>query len=453
MKHILSLAIPLIVSQLISMALVLTDVWMMARLSVEDLAGGGLGASVYTFVFLVSGSIVGCVANLIAIAYGQSVARPSFGRQQIRFAVKGALILSVVITALASLALNLTDELLVVAKQPVDAIPIATNYLDALKWAMLPTLLLLILRGLTSTFGDAKSVMWMSLATVVLNVPLSYWFAFTLKGGIAGLGWGTTLAATLILFAYGAWVFRQEKYYRFAPWKRVSEYSWRLTLPLLSLGLPIAVASALELSLIYGSTILAGMLGVRALALHQVLLQCLNFSFNINFGFSQAAAILTGKDFGQERFQSIKVTALRSFILVTLISALLAITFSTWPHVIAGMFDFDSSSQNLSNELASIIWVVALCFVVDGWQLLTMNLLRGMKIVNMPMLLTAIGYWVFGLSSAWGLMAHFQLVGVWGGVAIGLAATGLLLIGLLTISFKRSIKPPTATQKSQKHCY
>jgi MATE family multidrug resistance protein len=39
MKHILSLAIPLIVSQLISMALVLTDVWMMARLSAEDLAG------------------------------------------------------------------------------------------------------------------------------------------------------------------------------------------------------------------------------------------------------------------------------------------------------------------------------------------------------------------------------------------------------------------------------
>lgn len=41
MKHILSLAIPLIISQLISMALVLTDVWMMARLSVADLAGGG----------------------------------------------------------------------------------------------------------------------------------------------------------------------------------------------------------------------------------------------------------------------------------------------------------------------------------------------------------------------------------------------------------------------------
>ena len=66
MKKILSLATPLIISQLISMALVLTDVWMMAKLSVADLAGGGLGASVYTFVFLVAGSTVGCVANLIA---------------------------------------------------------------------------------------------------------------------------------------------------------------------------------------------------------------------------------------------------------------------------------------------------------------------------------------------------------------------------------------------------
>ncbi|MFY2508925.1 VUT family protein [Vibrio pectenicida] len=48
MKRILSLAFPLIISQLITMALVLTDVWMMSQLSVSALAAGGLGASVYS---------------------------------------------------------------------------------------------------------------------------------------------------------------------------------------------------------------------------------------------------------------------------------------------------------------------------------------------------------------------------------------------------------------------
>ncbi|MGF1754699.1 MATE family efflux transporter, partial [Vibrio makurazakiensis] len=46
MKKILALAFPLIISQLISMALVLTDVWMMSRMSVSALAAGGLGASI-----------------------------------------------------------------------------------------------------------------------------------------------------------------------------------------------------------------------------------------------------------------------------------------------------------------------------------------------------------------------------------------------------------------------
>ena len=62
MKKILSLAFPLIISQLIAMALVLTDVWMMSRLSVSALAAGGLGASIYSFVFIVASSTVGCVA-------------------------------------------------------------------------------------------------------------------------------------------------------------------------------------------------------------------------------------------------------------------------------------------------------------------------------------------------------------------------------------------------------
>ncbi len=438
MKNILTLAFPLIVSQLISMALVLTDVWMMARLSVEDLAGGGLGASVYTFAFLVAGSIIGSVANLIAIAYGQSVSRPEFGQQQIRFAIKGALLLAIIITAIVTVAISFTPQLLIMAKQPLEAIPIATNYLDAVKWAILPTLLLLILRGLTSCFGDAKSVMWMSFATVVLNVPLSYILAFPLGGGVAGLGYGTALAASVILFAYAIWVFTQPRYRRFSPWNNLNEYSWRLTLPLLSLGVPVAVASALELSLIYGSTILSGMLGVTALALHQILLQCLNFSFNINFGFSQAAAILAGKEFGQNNFAGIKSIARRSFLLVTVMSAILALAIATWPNVVADLFQFNANGQtNLSGELASIIWVVALCFVVDGWQLLAMNLLRGMKIVNRPTLITAIGYWGFGISSALVLMKPYQLAGIWGGVAIGLTATGVMLLGLLTINLSR----------------
>lgn len=434
MRNILTLAIPLIISQMISMALVLTDVWMMSRLSVSAIAAGGLGASVYSFVFIVAGSTVGCVANLIAIAYGQRVARPEFGNQQIRLAVKGAVLLSLVLSVVLTLSFAFVPQLLTLANQPPELASLAMQYVDTLKWAMLPSLILLVLRGLTSAFGNVRSIMVMSLLTVILNVPISYLLAFTFGYGLAGLGAGTALAAFLVMLGYGIWVFKRPEYAPFAPWLNHHEYSLSLLTPLLAMGLPIALAALLEHGLIYGGTLMAGTISIAALALHQILLQCLSFTWNINFGFSQAAAILVGQDFGAENYLGIKRTAVRSFALTTLLSLLLAGAFILWPDLIAGMFNLDGE---LTQLLTAVLWVVALSFVVDAWQLLAINLLRGMKIVGGPTLMTAIGYWMIGLPAAWWLMPHFGLAGIWGGIGIGLGVTGILLLVQLLFAINK----------------
>ncbi|MDA0127802.1 MATE family efflux transporter [Vibrio sp. MarTm2] len=435
MKKILSLAIPLIISQMISMALVLTDVWMMSRLSVSAIAAGGLGASVYSFVFIIAGSTVGCVANLIAIAYGQRIARPEYGNQQIRLAVKGAVLLSLVLSVVLTISFAFVPQLLALANQPTELAQPAMAYVDTLKWAMLPSLLLLVLRGLTSAFGNVRSIMVMSLLTVLLNVPISYVLAFSLGFGLAGLGAGTALAATIVMVGYGIWVFKRPEYMAFAPWLNRDEYSWSLLKPLLAMGLPIALAALLEHGLIYGGTLMAGTISIAALALHQILLQCLSFTWNINFGFSQAAAILVGQDFGAENYDGIKRTALRSFGITTALSVVLAGGFMLWPEFIASLFNLDAE---LSTLLTMVLWVVALSFVVDAWQLLAINLLRGMKIVMGPTIMTAIGYWAFGLPAAWILMPQFELAGIWGGIGIGLGVTGVLLLAQLLFAIKKT---------------
>lgn len=438
MKKILTLALPLIISQLIAMALVLTDVWMMSRLSVSAIAAGGLGAAVYSFIFIVAGSTVSCVANLIAIAYGQRIARPEFGNQQIRLAVKGAVLLSVFLTVVLTFSFAFVPELLVFSGQPAELTAPAMEYVDTLKWAMLPSLLLLVLRGLTSAFGNVRSIMVMSLLTVALNVPISYVLAFQLEFGLAGLGAGTSLAALIVMIGYGSWVFKRPLYAPYAPWYNLDEYSLKLMNPLLAMGFPIALAALLEHGLIYGGTLMAGTIGVAALALHQILLQCLSFTWNINFGFSQAAAILVGQDFGAEDYDGIKRTSIRSFGLTTLLSVVLAAGFMLWPELIAGAFNLDA---NLTQLLIAVLWVVALSFIVDAWQLLAINLLRGMKIVVAPTVMTAIGYWLFGLPAAWLLMQKFGLGGIWAGIGIGLGVTGILLLMQLLFAIRKHRAP------------
>ncbi|MBW3696132.1 MATE family efflux transporter [Vibrio sp. T187] len=445
MNKILSLAFPLIISQLISMALVLTDVWMMSRISVSALAAGGLGASIYFFIFIVGSSTVGCVANLIAIAYGQRVARPEHGNKQIRLAVKGAVLLSFVMSAILMACFWMAPMVLEAAKQPQEVITLAMEYVHALKWVMLPSLILLVLRGLTSAFGNVRSILVMSVITVVLNVPISYVMTFEFDMGLTGLGLGTAIAALIVMLGYTWWVFKQAEFSSFAPWLNLEEYSFKLMTPLLLMGLPIAVAALLEHGLIYGGTLMAGTISIASLALHQILLQCLSFTWNFNFGFSQAAAILVGRDYGQQNYDGIKRTSIQSFVLVTALSVVLSGIFIIWPEVIAELFKLDDGTNGMSTLLTSVIWVVALCFIVDAWQLLAINLLRGMKIVSMPTVMTAIGYWLFGLPAAWLLMDAYQLAGIWAGIGVGLGVTGVLLLVHLMVVLRKH-KAPTAPQ-------
>ncbi|MGF1817667.1 MATE family efflux transporter, partial [Vibrio splendidus] len=71
------------------------------------------------------------------------------------------------------------------------------------------------------------------------------------------------------------------------------------------------------------------------------------------------------------------------------------------------------------------------------------------KIVSMPTVMTAIGYWVFGLPAAWYLMHKFQLAGIWGGIGVGLGVTGILLL----IQLMRVIQKNNQSLDLSNHAY
>lgn len=433
MKKLISLAIPLIISQLVAQLLVFTDVWMMAQLSIMAIAGGGLGAAVYSIVFTVAGSTVGCVANLIAIAYGKKLKSSEKGERDIRVALKSGILLSLLLTLALQPLFFLMHDLLLAAKQDPDAVVLAVDYLDALKWSMLPTLMLLVLRSLVSAFGDTRSVMVMSLATVILNVPISYLFAFSLDMGLAGLGYGTALAAFLVMLGYGYWVFTRNKYRHYNPFTLLEEYKPGIMGPLLAIGIPIMIATMLEHALFSGAALLAGTLGAVSLAIHQIALQCLNLSWNIAFGLSQAASILVSQHVGRQEPAMVKYYAKQGMILVTLTSAVIGLLVSVKPEFLTLIFSIegDSMASELVAALPGVMIMVAMCFVVDAWQLAAISILRGMAVVKAPTVSSAIGYWFIGLPSAWLLMNFMGLRGIWAGLGIGLAATGLMLMVIL----------------------
>jgi MATE family multidrug resistance protein len=78
----------------------------------------------------------------------------------------------------------------------------------------------------------------------------------------------------------------------------------------------------------------------------------------------------------------------------------------------------------------SFLFVAALFQIVDGAQVVGAGILRGLHDTRVPMIYAAIGYWAIGLVTsvvlAFGL--GWQGLGVWVGLATGLAAVAVLMI-------------------------
>ena len=78
----------------------------------------------------------------------------------------------------------------------------------------------------------------------------------------------------------------------------------------------------------------------------------------------------------------------------------------------------------------SVLPVVSAFQIFDGVQIVSVGALRGAGDLRFPVVLTILGYWLFGLPLAYhlGFQRGFGPVGVWGGIAIGLGAMASLLM-------------------------
>jgi MATE family multidrug resistance protein len=74
--------------------------------------------------------------------------------------------------------------------------------------------------------------------------------------------------------------------------------------------------------------------------------------------------------------------------------------------------------------------VAALFQIFDGAQAIGAGALRGLKDTRWPMAFAGVGYWIVGLGSAAGLAFGLGLggLGIWIGLAVGLAATAVLMV-------------------------
>jgi MATE family multidrug resistance protein len=120
-----------------------------------------------------------------------------------------------------------------------------------------------------------------------------------------------------------------------------------------------------------------------------------------------------------------------AMMIATAIAVCSAFLFWTMPDRLIGLY-LDRHNANAAAVLATArpFLFVAACFqIVDSLQAIGSGMLRGLKDTRVPMIIALVSYWMIGMPAAYllGFPAGFGGVGIWWGLALGLAAAAILM--------------------------
>lgn len=425
----LTLALPIVGTQLAQIAIHTTDVLLLARLSDHALAVGALTFGLFSFFWLVGTGLAMAVAPIAAQAIGHDAA----DRESVRHAVHDGLVVSLGFSIVAALLLWFCEPFLVWFGQPPELIPDTLLFLRLLSTAMLPTLGFVVLRSFTAALSRPRPAMVLMILGVGLNALLVYGLAFGAFGlpalGILGAGIGSAAANWIVFLVFAVYVARERQFGSYHLWRGIFRSSGRRLGAYMRIAGPIALTFGSEIGMFSLAAQLMGRLGAWEVAAHQIALQWASISFMVPLGIAQAATVRVGLSIGaRDPAGAVRAGWIAIALGVGFMAATALVFWFAGPWLV-GLFVADATSQVFALAVA-YLGIAAMFQLVDGAQAVANGALRGLKDTTVPMFYAAIGYWLCGLPAAiwFGFYTELRGNGVWTGLVVGLAVAALLLV-------------------------
>ena len=418
---------PLAAANLAQMAMGFTNTVMVGSLGSAALAAAGLGASLYFTVALVCSGILTAVAPLAAHAIGA-------GDNHRAGRVTGAgLVLAALLAVPVVAVLLAANRLLVVlGYEPALAAEIG-RFLGAIAWAAPGFLGFAVLRSFLVAASHSRTVMIALILGIPMNAGLNWILIFGHLGapglGIAGSGCATAIIQWLMFTGIGIYALAAPSLaeYRMRPSLR----GWNEIGRILRLGLPIGGILGLEIGVFATTGILMGLLGADALGAHQLVMNCISVVFMVPLGIAQAATVRVAVALGSRAPVAARRAGIVALALGVAYMAIMAGVLLAAPRAIAKIYvDIDAPANRGLVVIALYLLAIAALFqIFDGVQAIAAGALRGYRDTAVPLLIAVVGYWGIGFTGGWLLAfpAGCGPIGLWSGLAIGLAAVALML--------------------------
>jgi MATE family multidrug resistance protein len=443
----LTLAAPIIVGQVSQMLMGVIDSAMIGHAGTVPLAAAAFGNGVFTVFYVLGIGLMIPVSIFVARARGAQ--QPREAGEYLRHGVA----LAIVFGALETIVMFGLSTQLFRFGQPSEVVAIVTPFFLLFAASITPVLIYLALRQFAEAMGHPWAPMFIMLAGVALNAALNWVFIFGHLGvpalGLTGAGISTLISRTLGAFVIFLWLRRDVRVREAWPAfvgggsETISDHSagerrahgkpgWFGGYSRVRFKEMLKIGSAASGMLLFEATaftfsgIMIGWLGAVPLAAHQIAITCASMTFLLPLGLSIAAGMRVSHALGASERTQLRAIAFGAIGLGAVMTTCFAVAFGLGRNVIAAWFVHDGAVIVLA---AQLLVVAAFFQLVDGIQVISAAVLRGISDVKVPTAITLVAYWGIALPLAYilGFRAALGAIGVWTGIASGLAFAAIFL--------------------------
>jgi len=428
--EVIKISWPIIIGQI---GLVLTgffDSIMVAKLGHEELAAAGISNSIFFLLSIFPMGVTMAFASITGILQGRNKT------SSYTILASNSLVVTLLLSFIVSSILYFTTQCFDLFGQPPEVNTIATPYLNLLNWSLMPLLIFFFAKNICDGFSYTKGGMIVTLSALGVNVFLNWVLIYGQFGfsayGVAGAGYATIISRIymavfmlIILFKSSSIPIHTLSFIRsFRTNHRINFYK-----KIIQLGLPTGLQYFFEVAAFAGAAVMAGWLGAKELAAHQLAITIASFTYMFAGGIAAGGSICVAKANGKKNKKDIKNYGKASWQIGIIIMLFFAGVFLLLSEPLARLFSDQSDIIKMGSQL--LIWA-AIFQLSDGIQAISVALLRGIEDVKKPSAFIFVSYWIIAIPVGYFLsnLAGFSLWwtginGIWVGLSIGLTLSAL----------------------------
>jgi MATE family multidrug resistance protein len=386
--------------QLATMAFGITDTIVAGRYSQQALAALSVGSAVFITVFI---ALLGTLQALLptwAELHGAG-RKHDLGRsvRQALYVAGFACIVGVIGLQFPGFLLHTTDV-------PAALEGDVRSYLSVLTLALPPALLFRMFSTLNQSLGKPQLVTWLQLASLVVKVPLTIWFAFGGLGlpamGAVGCAWASVCSNWLFL-AIAVWLVRTDSLYQpYAIWRRIERPDWRAIADFGRLGVPAGLALTVEVTSFTLMSLFIARQGTLAAASHQVAANLAAVMYMVPLTIAIATSARVSYWLGAGDPKRARACIRTGFRLGWSLALVLSATMLLARHGIAATY---SSDPQVAAMAAGILAIVAVYHLGDATQALCVFVLRCYRVAVVPLVAYSVLLWGVGVAGGY-LLAY-----------------------------------------------